>query len=130
MLFPIIKIKDGDREHIVGTNSHDVLYIDNNSIHYLNAQCMMGTRYPDESGMCFVGVDEEYSISCRPEIEFLELEDIIELARKNIKEQTESTIKMYDSVKKYLDEKAKCQQKLDDCKQRTGIASDSSGKLY
>ena len=40
MRIPIIRVKDGDYEHIVGTNSHDVLYIDERSggIQYLNMQ--------------------------------------------------------------------------------------------
>lgn len=131
MLFPIIKIKEGDREHIVGTNSHDCLYIENNAIHYLNVQCMAGTQYPDESGMYFKGnEDVEYSFSSRPEIEFMSLEEIIELSTKNMKEQTESTIKVYEAIKKHEEEKAKCEKALNDCRERTGITSDSSGKLY
>lgn len=40
MLFPIIKVKDGEHIHIVGTNSHDELYVDEitGGIHYLNLQ--------------------------------------------------------------------------------------------
>ena len=83
MLFPIIKIKTEYGEQIVGTNSHDCLYIENNAIHYLDAQCMTGTQYPTESGMYFVGEDKEYSISCRPEIEFVTLEEIIKIAKEN-----------------------------------------------
>ena len=73
MLFPVIKIREktGDEEtvHIVGTNSHDRLYIENNAIHYLDIQCMSGTQHPNESGMRLQGVETEYSITGYPEIE-------------------------------------------------------------
>lgn len=128
MKFPIIRIKEGDKEHIVGTNSHDCLYIDNNTIHYLDVQSSVGTQYPEESGMYFKG--EEDKFTAHPEVEFLSLEKIIELATKNMKEQTEETISFYQAVKKYEDEKAKCQKKLDDCKKETGVTWDSSGKLF
>lgn len=134
MLFPIIKIRENcgetNIEHIVGTNSHDCLYIENNAIHYLDIQGMVGTQYPEESGMYFKGKEDGYSFSGRPEIEFMTLEEIIELATQNIKEQTESTIKLYEAIKKYDEEKAQCQKQLEDCKEKTGISSDSSGKLY
>ena len=76
MVFPVIKVKREDGEHIVGTNSHDCLYIENNAIHYLNTQCMAGTSYPEESGMYFVAKEEGWNISGRPEVEFLTLEEI------------------------------------------------------
>lgn len=134
MIFPIIKIKEkrGDKEyvHIVGTNSHDCLYIENNAIHYLNIQGMVGTRFPDESGMYFDGVENDYSYSGRPEIEFVTIEELVEIAINNIREQTESTIKVYDELAKYLEKRKDCEQKLDDCKKRTGIFGDTSGNLY
>lgn len=135
MVFPIIKINEEScgviMKHIVGTNSHDCLYIENNAIHYLNTRSMVGTEYPEESGMYFAGKENnEYSFSGKPEIEFMSLEEIIELATKNMKEQTESTIRFYEVMKKYNDEKEKCKKRLDDCRERTGIISDSSGNLY
>lgn len=131
MLFPIIKIEEAGREHIVGTNTHDCLYIADNSIHYLDTRGMVGTRYPEESGMYFKGnEDAEYSFSGNPEIEFMTLEEIIELATKNMKEQTESTIRLYDTLKKHYDEKKKCEKELEECMKRTEIKGDSSGKTY
>lgn len=48
MFFPIIKVKDKrlGYDHIVGTNSHDLLYVDEETggIQYLNLQCMAGTK--------------------------------------------------------------------------------------
>ena len=52
MLFPIIRVRDnaaGGTEHIIGENSHDVLYISKSGgIQYVNIQCMEGTKYPEE----------------------------------------------------------------------------------
>lgn len=134
MLFPIIKVseKTGDEEstHIVGTNSHDRLYIDNNAIHYLNAQCMTGTQCSEESGMKFQGVESEYSISGFPEIEFVTLENLIEIAIHSMKEQTENTIETRKMISKYIEEKKRCKQKLTECEKETGITSDTSGNLF
>lgn len=45
MKVPVIKVNG----RIVGTNSHDCLYIKNNAIHYMNIQCMCGSEnYPEE----------------------------------------------------------------------------------
>ncbi len=53
MRIPIIKVKDGECEHIVGTNNHDVLYVDKESggIQFLNIQCCEGTNAPDDAGV-------------------------------------------------------------------------------
>lgn len=130
MLFPIIRIKREDGEHIVGTNSHDCLYIENNAIHYLNTQCMVGTQYPDESGMYFKAEDSEFSISGSPEIEFMSLEEIIKLATKNMKAQTEETIRVRKAIKKHMEEKEKCRKKLEKCGKETWIFRDTGGNLY
>lgn len=128
MRFPIIKIRDNcvpeRKERIVGANNHDCLYIDDNgAIQYLNTQYMCGTLYPEE-GYSFVGVDiGEYSIPMRPEIEFLTLEQIIELAKNNMTKSVEATIKSYYALKER--EKAR----LDKCKQETGITFDTGGSL-
>lgn len=54
MRIPIIKVRDGDYEHVVGTNSHDVLYVDNESggIQYLNVQGYEGTKKLTGSRRC------------------------------------------------------------------------------
>ena len=128
MKFPVIKILDNcapERgERIVGTNGHDCLYVDDNgAIQYLNTQCMCGTLYPDE-GYSFVGVDMgEYSIPMRPEIEFVSLEQLIELAKENMTESVETTIRSYYAFKER--EKAR----LEKCKKETGIVFDIGGQL-
>jgi len=68
MIFPVIKVRDKltGREHIVGTDSHDTLYIDKETggIHYYNLQNGEGTLGDYE----FVGVETEYDPD--PQIEF------------------------------------------------------------
>ena len=131
MLFPIIKVKENGSEHIVGTNSHDCLYIQNNAIHYLNTQGMVGTEFPDESGMYFAGMDKgEYSISGYPEIEFLTLEEVIELATKNLVEQTEDTVRLNRLLAEHLKKKKECEKELKESAKETGITFDTSGALY
>ena len=130
MLFPVIKIKDNYGEHIVGTNSHDCLYIENNAIHYLTSQSMVGTMYPEESGMYFVGEEKEYSISGNPEIEFVTLEELIEIATKNLEKDTEATIRLNNWTKAYFEKKKECAEKLEQSKKETGVISNSCGMLF
>ena len=108
MLFPIIKVREGNRVHIVGTNSHDCLYIKNNAIHFLDIKGMVGTEYPEESGMYFCGKsDDEYSFSGRPEIEFVSLEELFKIATENMNQQTEEKImadKMFSEFRKKREE--------------------------
>lgn len=128
MRFPIIKIHDNcvpeHKDRIIGTNGHDCLYIDENgAIQYLNTQCMRGTMYPDE-GYSFVGVDMgECSISMRPEIEFMTLEQIIELVKDNMTESVDATIKSYYALKER--QKARLEKR----RQETGIKFDTGGLL-
>lgn len=126
MLFPLIKIKEkmGDKEytHIVGTNSHDELIIENNAIHYLNLQCMAGTQYPEESGMYFVGKEPgEFEVDTT--VEMVTIEELIAIAEQNMKNQTEASLKLHESVKKYLAAKADCEEKRagDDIRDTSGM---------
>ena len=130
MVFPVIKVKREDGEHIVGTNSHDCLYIENNAIHYLNTQCMAGTSYPEESGMYFVAKEEGWNISGRPEVEFLTLEEIIALATKNLEEQTEAKIRLNQSLKEYFEKRKQCKERLEQSSRETGFGQDTGGNLY
>lgn len=87
MLVPVIKIKkkmkDGEYVHIVGTNSHDCLYIENNAVHYLNIQGMVGTEYPEESGMYFDGIEpDEYDLQPYMTVEMVAVEEFIKIAKK------------------------------------------------
>lgn len=126
MLFPIIKISDNGHTHIVGTNSHDLLYIDKNAIHYLNRQCSMGTRYEKESRMYFEGrKPDEEDIMQHTTIEMVTLEELIEIAEKNMIDQTEASLRMHERFRKYLEEKEKC-----DKKRSADDITDTSGMLF
>lgn len=73
MRIPLIKVRDEDgREHVVGENPHDILYVDENgALQYANSHCGEGTKH---GAYVFVGVtakDNEYSVTGKPEIEFV-----------------------------------------------------------
>lgn len=127
MLFPVIKVKDGDHIHTVGTNSHDVLYVDEHTggIQYLNLQCCEGTKkYSGKVSMSFVPKKpEEWEV--HPQIEMVTIEELIELATQNMINQTEATLKLHASFKKYLDTKGTCEEKL-----KGDDVCDSSGMLF
>ena len=127
MRIPIIRVKDGDYEHIVGTNSHDVLYIDERSggIQYLNMQCCERTKkFGAGQAMQFVGEPmEEYDV-LGPEIRFVTVEELIGIAVEHMKESTENKIRLHEMAKVYLEEKVKCQKRLENDDVR-----DSSGAL-
>lgn len=128
MLYPIIRVRDNcgrKHEHIVGENSHDVLYIDNESggIHYLNCQCMAGTRFPEE-GYSFVGQDNgEFSISGQLEIEMVTLDELIEMATEHLEEATKAKIAFYRSMRSHWEEE------MNECRKETGILHDTGGQL-
>lgn len=112
MMIPIIKVKDGDYEHIVGTNSHDVLYVDdeNGGIQYLNVQCCEGTKkYDGKQTMQFVG---EAGYFEDMQVQFVTVEELVGLAIKNMKDGTEAKLKMHQMMRVYLKEKAERQEKL------------------
>ena len=123
MLFPIIKIKQGNRTHIIGNNSHDCLFIEGNAIHYLNTQGMISTQYTDESNMYFSGQESDYNMSPYPEVEMVTLEDLIEIATQNMVEQTEASLRLHESFRKYLKAKKECEDKRngDDIRDSSGL---------
>lgn len=127
MKIPIIKVKDGNYEHIVGTNSHDVLYVDEESggIQYLNMQCCEGTKkYSGRQSINFVGKNDESAMEPSRRIEFVSIEEMIEIAIKNMEEGTESRKRLHESTKQYLKAKGICAKVLEDDDIR-----DSSGLL-
>jgi len=116
MLFPIIKVKDKQTkyEHIVGTNTHDELFIDEETggIHYLNLQSYAGTeKFDGEREYEFVGEKDE----CMPyaTIEFVTFEQLLELYKQNISMSCEQERVIRDSIKKYIAAERK-KHKLDD----------------
>lgn len=117
MRIPIIKVKDGKYEHIVGTNSHDVLYVDEQSggIQYMNMQSCEGTkRFGRESSVCFVGEPMEECDVFGPEIEFVTVEELIEIALQQMREGTENKLLLHKLVGTYLKEKEIYQKKLEE----------------
>lgn len=130
MLFPVIKVKDGDYIHIVGTNSHDRLYIDEKSggIQYLNIQCNEGTqKINGKASMDFVANKQVESIDF--EIEFVTLEELIHIATENMVRQTNNQVELHKMLKEtmteYLETKRDCDEKL-----RNSDLKDSSGRLF
>ncbi len=125
MLVPIIKINDNGRIRIVGTNSHDVLFVDENTggIQYLNMQCMEGTRkHSGKAEMSFVTKElEEWDVY--PMIEMITVEKLIEIATKNMIEQTEASLRLHECVKKFFEAKDICEEKRknDDIKDTSGM---------
>lgn len=102
MRIPVIKIKEqhGDRitERLVGTSWHDELYVEGGGIYYLDIQGMVGTRYPEESGMTFVTREtDEYE--AYPTIEFLTVEEFLSLLKKELEQEAIDEIKMQKWLK-------------------------------
>lgn len=127
MRIPIIKVREGEYEHIVGTNSHDVLYVDEltGGIQYSNIQSCEGTKkWSKEPTIKFVTEPmEEYDIF-GPEIKFVTIEELIEIAINQMKEDTEQTLKLHRMLDLYLKEKNICESKLKDDK-----VKDSGGTI-
>lgn len=116
MLFPIIKVKDNNcaHEHIVGTNRHDQLYVDheNGGLQYLNMQCLEGTSVNEgEQSYSFMGKNTSLHNE-KLEIEFVTIEQLIEIAIQNMKEQTENKIQLDNMIVKYFEEKEESLEKL------------------
>ena len=80
MQFPLIRVRDKDngREHIVGTDTHDSLYIDDDgSLHYHNYQNGEGSGASRKYAYEFVGAGAEWAE--RPQIEFIEIDKLLDI---------------------------------------------------
>lgn len=117
MLIPIITVQTDNYEHIVGTNSHDVLYVDEatGGIQYFNMQsCETTKRYNKNPSVCFKTEPmEEYDVF-GPEIKFVTIEELMEIAIKQMQDDTERTRKLHELMKVYMDKKKECQDMLKD----------------
>ena len=106
MRIPIIKVRSKDRhEHIVGEDIHDTLYIDEKgALQYLNAHCCEGTGFPEE-GYAFVGMggDGEGSLTGRPEVEFVTLDQLIEIEAEHLKKQ----VNQWAKLRRRIDEESR-----------------------
>jgi hypothetical protein len=106
MRFAIIKVRDNDggHEHILGTNSHDTLHIDDETggLHYQNLQCCEGTtKYDGRSTYEFVGQTDEYNPYA--EIEFVSFEELLEIYKENIAMSCEQERATRDMFKVFIE---------------------------
>lgn len=110
MKIPIIRING---QHIVGTNSHDKLYIHNNAIHYLSIQSLASTETKSD-GICFEGISDWVSeeLTGSQSVEMIELENLIELAISQCKMTLKQEKKLRRLVKRYLKIKRRGEKKL------------------
>lgn len=105
MLFPIIRIRekgDKDKGRIVGTNSHDLLKLDEDgNIKYVNLQCMEGTG--KHSCFEFVAKKEMFT----EEIQLVSFEELIKIYMEETKELCESEKALINLAKKFREEQIK-----------------------
>ena len=130
MLFPIIKVRDsqdGRLEHIVGTNSHDTLFIDKESggIHYMSLQneestekVLNGEKY-EMYAYEFVGEENKYSPYMK--IEFVPFEKLFEIVMNEMEQSTEKEIKLNEMMRAYLDKRDSVNKKIEESRRKTGI---------
>lgn len=130
MLFPIIKVKDSQGEafeHIVGTNSHDTLFIDKESggIHYMSLQneestekILNGEKY-EMYAYEFVGEENEYSPYMQ--IEFVPFEKLFEIVMNEMEQSAEKEIKLNEMMRAYLDKRDSVNKKIEESRRKTGI---------
>jgi len=170
MKFPIIKIKDKASGYmrIVGTNSHDVLYVKDNTIRYLNLQNCEGTgvygtedflkdllrtiekdtgnnnplsdeqkTYIEKTAIEILNKrlnpsysffapqlkDDEMSGSGYPEVDFVELDELLNIATDHLNEAMQNKIDTYRALKKDWGER------MGRVMDETGIRGDTAGVL-
>ena len=100
MTFPIIKIKHKHfgGSHIVGTNSHDELYVgDDGQLHYRDMQCGDESGRSKEYGYIFDGIDDGYNIY--PAVEFVTIDGLIDIITEQAKLSAEHEHKLRDMMK-------------------------------
>lgn len=130
MRIPLIKIRsefspEHMTEHLVGTNRHDCLYIHNNGIHYMNIQGMIGTEHPEESHMRFATekCDIEYSFTGEPEIEFVSVEEFLEILKQELRKEVEDEKefqRVLPEILKAAEVKQEHDKQLDDLRKSDG----------
>ena len=105
MRIPIIKVRSKDgREHIVGENPHDLLYVDENgALQYMNSHCSEGTKYGAYAFVCVPAKDDEYSVTGKPEIEFVTMDELVEMEAGRLKKQ----LKGWGELHEHLDKNTK-----------------------
>lgn len=122
MLIPVIKVRDKaiGSVHIVGSNSHDSLFVNEHFISYYNLQNGCGSRGDDAYGYEFVFEQNQWGASY---IEFVTLEKFIEISKQDIDENAKNMIEFYKAYKAgVFDEVTKAREDA-------GIKYDSSGAI-
>ena len=126
---PIIKVKDlGDfgTAHIVGTDPHDSLYIDNftGGIHYHNIQCCASTQKVFHDGedpdYGFV-FDAREGYFHDAEIEFITPEQLFEMIIKTLHTQSEENTKLLELHHKYLEAANAQHEKVKKAEEKFGL---------
>lgn len=120
MRFPVIKVRDksDDRTHIVGSDSHDSLYVDGKSgIHYYNLQCGEGTKGDFE----FITEDEygvggDFCVGSKNEcgqiqIEFVTFDELFEIYKQQVKVDIKMEDKIMKSFKKWQRKKKRAEKR-------------------
>lgn len=122
MLIPVIRVRDKahDEVHIVGSNSHDSLTVRSDCIEYYNLQNGCGTHGRDEYGYEFVFEPNQWGASY---IEFVTLEEFIEMSKQDIDENAKARIEFYKAYKAGVFEKVK------EAQEDAGITYDSIGSI-
>lgn len=128
MRIPVIKIREqyGDKtiERLVGTDRHDVLSVEDGGIYYTDIHGMVGTKYPEESGMSFVTEDTEYSFTGDPEIKMVSVEEFLDIIEKQITEEVTNEIEQQKLFKKIFavrEAKREAERKLKDYDMKEGL---------
>lgn len=128
MLFPIIRVIDNDSKdktpRLVGTNSHDMLEIDEKTggIQYLNLQCSEGTSvYRGHSTFSFKGIEDDYF---GPRVEMVSLERLFEIYLEQTRQSAEQEAELQKLFKKIRAERNQIIHDngldTDDCIRHTG----------
>lgn len=110
MKIPVIKIRsiyEGKaHDRLVGTNSHDCLFVEHGGIYYLNIQGMVSTQYPEKDGPFIVtkpfkDIDETFSGS--PEIEFVSVEEYLEIIKAALEEEYKDEVALQALIQETAD---------------------------
>ena len=121
MLYPVIRVKDQltGYTHIVGENIHDQLYVDEDlHLQYLNTHCMAGT---DGCDYTFVGKEEAEEPF--PVVEFVTIDQLIDMAAEHLETATKAKIMAYKSLRERMDEE------MQKARKETEIKFDTGGML-
>lgn len=83
MQFPVIKVKDkySGKTHIVGTDSHDELYVGKDGqLHYSNLQNGDGSGSEEGYGYIFAGEEDDFNP--HEKIQFVSFDELLEIVKK------------------------------------------------